>query len=587
MIEKKEESGKWEHVSCVPFSDETNQYKDYSRAARINAPLPIEELNETIEYLGNVLEDEQRKRELEQIEIEREQHNKSFIPSKYQQAFFDAMFQMIENSLGYRHIVIEAVAGSGKTTTLIEGIKRLKDVSKDLSICIVAFNKHIATEFQNKMAKMLGADHGVLASTKHSLGLRAIRQAFLRVEVDSKGYKLGDIFDEIWPVSKQALEKGLIDRKRRKENFSKRAAMRSLVSICKSVLVDAQDANAVLAVIERYNLEIDVDFINEAIEQLPNVMQKCLENTKLVDFDDMGWMPIMLKLEVEKFDVLLIDEFQDMSKGDMAFLFMCIKEDGHIVGVGDSKQSLYAFRGADPDAMANATKELNAKVLPLSVTYRCPQSHVDLAKKLVPQLEARENAPAGEVLTIDFFDLASKVQDGDMVVCRTNAPLIRPAFECIRMGKKAMIRGADIGSSLINLIKRFETDDIGSFEVSLMEYYEHEYQKLLNSAKDMQAVLLTDRVETLRFIVNECQTVSELLSKIQVLFSDTSSGVVFSSVHRAKGLEANNVYILRPDLMPHPKAKKDHEVQQEKNALYVAQTRSKDKLIFVKGGENV
>jgi superfamily I DNA/RNA helicase len=155
------------------------------------------------------------------------------------------------------------------------------------------------------------------------------------------------------------------------------------------------------------------------------------------------------------------------------------------------------------------------------------------------------------------------------------------------MGKKAMIRGADIGSSLINLIKRFETDDIGSFEVSLMEYYEQEYQKLINAAKDMQAVLLTDKVQTLRFIVNECKTVSELLGKIQMLFSDTNTGVIFSSVHRAKGLEADNVYILRPDLMPHPKAKKDYEKQQEMNGKYVAQTRSKNKLIFVKGGENV
>ncbi len=131
------------------------------------------------------------------------------------------------------------------------------------------------------------------------------------------------------------------------------------------------------------------------------------------------------------------------------------------------------------------------------------------------------------------------------------------------------------------------TEMMKKFEVSLAEYFEHEYNKLLDKGKEMQALLLQDRVETLRFICNECSSVAELMAKIEMLFSDNNTGVVFSSVHRAKGLEADNVYILRPDLMPHPKAKKAWETQQEMNGMYVAQTRSKDNLIFVNGGQNV
>jgi len=584
-IEKKD-NGKWCHVTC------TNNVRYEGKIikaeqvyiSKINNPIPIgEELD--IDALSSAIDN------LDAIETEQDlEPVKQFSPSKYQADFFTALFDMIFKEIDYQHIVVEAVAGSGKTTTLIEGIKRLKIEAvlyqpRVMDICIVAFNKHIATEFQNKLAKFLGANHGILASTKHSLGLAVIRQSFPKVKVDSKGYKLGSIFDNIWPVSKKALEDGIIDKAQRKINFTKRAAMRNLVSIAKSILVDPLDGNAVMQMIERYGIEIDLDFMSEAIEQLPIILEQCKNKTDEADFDDMGWLPIVLNLPALKFDLLLIDEAQDMSKGDMEFLFRCIKDDGHIVAVGDRNQSLYGFRGADTDAIPNIIKMLDAKVLPLSVTYRCPASHVKRVQAIVPQIEARENAPEGEIRYIDIMHLASEVQPGDMVVCRTNAPLIRPAFECIRMGKKAMIRGADIGQSLVTLIKRFETDDIGSFEVSLMEYYDQEYTKLINQAKDMQAVLLSDRVQTLRFIVNECKSVSELLGKIEMLFSDNNSGVVFSSVHRAKGLEADNVYILRPDLMPHPKAKKEHEQQQEQNGIYVAQTRSKQNLIFVKGGE--
>ncbi len=582
MIEKKD-GKKWVHVICSTQNQSNLFEQNYQTKvggrykASINIPLPIEVDGDALAAAIDTMEPA--------VDLVYETKVSNFIPSKYQQDFFDTLMQVVSKSLGIRHIVVEAVAGSGKTTTLIEGIKRLREQYKDLSICIVAFNKHIATEFQNKLVKMIGPNHGVLASTKHSLGLRAIKQSFPKVQVDDD--KVGSILDNIWPVSKQALKDGIINHAERKQNYIKRISMRKLVDICKSVLVDVLDTNAVVSVIDRYGVEVDADNTAEIIEKLPEVMELCKQKTDVVDFSDMGWLPIVLDLNVEKFDVLLIDEAQDMSNGDMEFLFRCVKETGNIIAVGDRNQSLYGFRGADTDAIPNIIKMLDAKVLPLSVTYRCPITHVIKAQELVPQLEARENAPQGLLADVDYFNLVSQVQPGDMVICRTNAPLIKPAFQCIRAGKKAIIRGKDIGASLTNLIKRFETNDLRSFEASLNEYFEHEYTKLMDKGREMQALQLQDKVETLRYIMNECSTVAELISKIDLMFSDNNIGVVFSSVHRAKGLEADNVFILRPDLMPHPKAKKDYEIQQEKNGLYVAETRSKANLYFVKGGENV
>lgn len=504
------------------------------------------------------------------VETEERHEIKSFIPSQYQQAIFD----FISNGSG--HAVVEAVAGSGKTTTIVKALDLTPTTAK---VAFVAFNKHIAQELKKR------APAHVHVSTLHSLGLSILRKYNSKIQIDDD--KVGSLLEDIWPVSKEALKSGEITQSQRKVNFIKRMAMRKVVSICKSVLCDEKDANAVIATIERYGIEIDEDFTNEIIERLPEVMQKCKDNIGIVDFDDMIWLPLILEMKLEQFDFLMVDEAQDMNASQIKFILNSISPTGRIVAVGDRFQSLYGFRGADTNAIQNIIDALDATVLPLSVTYRCPLSHVKQAQELVPQLEAREGAPEGVIREMDFFDLAKTLEPGDMVICRTNAPLIKPAFECIRMGKKAMIRGKDIGASLINLIKRFETNDLGQFQISLAEYFEHEYTKLLDKGKEMQALLLQDRVETLNFICNECETVADLMSKIDLLFSDNNVGIVFSSVHRAKGLEAEKVFILRPDLMPHPKAKKDWEAQQEKNCVYVARTRSKNEIIYVKGGDNV
>jgi len=65
------------------------------------------------------------------------------------------------------------------------------------------------------------------------------------------------------------------------------------------------------------------------------------------------------------------------------------------------------------------------------------------------------------------------------------------------------------------------------------------------------------------------------------VFSDDKQGIAFSTVHKAKGLEADRVFILHPEMMPHPKASKPWEQQQERNIKYVSETRSKEYLGFV------
>lgn len=525
----------------------------------------------------------------------------NFVPSKFQ----ENIFQFIINGKG--HAVVEAVAGSGKTTTIVKALEyiplallvELGSISspqsyKDLSalegkeeliaaylrkypIAFLAFNKHIATELKKR------APSYVHVSTLHSLGNSILQKKFpgCKLEKDKVGLKMDDIF----PVGKtyKDSEGNEIETPQGVKviNKTKRYAMRKLVALCKATLIDYKDVVAVQQMIDFYGLEIPEDIALEVLTNLPKIMSRCKSDTRIIDYDDMLWLPIVYNLQLEKFHYLLVDEFQDLNNCQIEYVTRSLDDGGRIVGVGDRKQSLYGFRGADVEAIPRMIKTLNATVLPLSISYRCPRSHVQLASGIVPQILASDTAVEGSIVSIKYQDFLSKIDVGDMIICRTNAPLIKPAFDAIRRGKKATIRGRDIGSTLVEFVRRFEADSLSRLDVLMAEYAATEFQKHMDRGRELQADMVVDQYETVKAIADECKSVEELVSKLLILFDDSNEGVVFSSVHRAKGLEARRVFILRQDLMPHPKAKQPWEQVQEENGQYVAYTRSKEELYFV------
>lgn len=584
MIDNKNSLGKWGHQSCKTITNINSKTSSISNA--INSLAEVE-----IRAFGGVVDNS-----------ETFSFPTDFIPSVYQEAIFDFIIN------GKGHGVVEAVAGSGKTTTIVKALEyiplallvELKSVSspqsyKDLSIlktyddallkaymqkyriAFLAFNKHIAKELKKR------APDYVHVSTLHSLGCNLMFKKFLGIQVDED--KVSSKMDNIFPISKTYKnsdgQEVVTPNNVKGLNKAKRFAMRKLVSLCKATLVDYRDHAAVQQMIEFYGMEIQDDVLSDVMANLPTILNRCKSDTRSMDYDDMLWMPIVHNLQTEKFHYLLVDEFQDLNNCQIEYVIRSLDDNGRIIGVGDRQQSLYGFRGADINAIPRMIKTLNATVLPLSISYRCPSSHVLLAQKIVPQLQASATAIKGSITNIKYIEFLNKIDVGDMVICRTNAPLISPAFEAIRRGKKAIIRGHDIGRSLVEFIYKFEADTLGKLDILMAEFTAVEYQKCLDRGRELQADLVMDKYETIKSVSNECKNVAELISKIKLLFDDSNIGIVFSSVHRAKGLEANRVFILRSDLMPHPKAKQPWEQIQESNAQYVAYTRSKEELYFV------
>lgn len=469
--------------------------------------------------------------------------NDGFKPSVYQQAVFDAVKRADGN------YVVEAVAGSGKTTTIVHA---LEHTPKDSSVAFVAFNRHIAKELARR------APAHVKVSTLHSLGFAAVRQSFGNVVVDQ---------DKVKAIVKPLLAD---------EEMILFPTIRRIVALAKATLSDDYQY-----LCDRYGVETNGDQ-DRIFELVDYAMAQSMKQTSVVDFDDMCWLPVVLDLPCQKFDWLFVDETQDLNNCQIELVLRSVKETGHVIAVGDRHQSLYGFRGADTEAIPNVIKALNADTLPLSITYRCPKSHVRLAQQFVPTIEPAPWAGEGKISNVYENDALRMMSDGDLVLCRCNAPLVRPAFALIRQGRKAVILGRDIGKGLKVLIEKMKAgDDIHEMLAKLADYRSREVSKLMVAKKTANIQSLEDKVDTIVALADGCESVSDVMYKIDRVFSDDARGVVFSSVHRAKGLEAERVFILRRDLMPHPRATQPWEQEQERNIQYVAFTRSKSELIFV------
>ncbi len=470
----------------------------------------------------------------------------------------NAIWSEIEH--GMKHLIVQARAGTGKSFTIIHASTKVTG----LKVGFAAFNNHIAKELREK---------GVNAFTNHALGKAAVHTAFGKVELDE--HKVSGILDELVGTSEDV-------------DYVKNMTTR-LVSLCKFNLLDGTVSNLdELSTLHALDLNESRDKIFALV---PKVLQLSKERKGVIDFDDMVWFPIVHNLPVEHFDLLFVDEAQDLNKCQQALVLKAIGSTGRMVVVGDPCQAIYGFSGADTTSMATlesalAATERNVSTLPLTVTRRCPKSHIALAQEIVPDIEAMESAIEGSVETLSLYAAQDKMHAGDLVICRVNAPLVSICYSLLRDGIKAIIRGRDIGKGLQALIKKLKAKSIEDLCSKVEIYRAKELVKLEAKGKKGQGqiISLNDKCDTVQALTEDVRDLSELKAKIENLFSDTDSknAVILSSVHRAKGLEADTVYIAKPELMPHPMAALPWQIEQEYNLKYVALTRSKKNLVFIK-----
>jgi DNA helicase-2/ATP-dependent DNA helicase PcrA len=462
--------------------------------------------------------------------------------SDYQKAIFKDINKNTD------HTVVVARAGSGKTSTIVEGFKYLPRGKKTL---MVAFNKSIADELKQR------APSYVWCSTLHSLGYQAIRQRFSN-EVILETRKMQMIFEDLIG----------------KDDYDLTMQFCKCASLCKGFLFDAP--TKISELIDNFGIDVGDSKQEEFIKLIIKALGICKSQTQIIDFDDMIYFPFIYNMNVGKYDVVFVDEAQDLNAAQIAMVLSAIKPTGRIIAVGDPAQSIYQFRGADSEAIPNIIKKLSAKTLPLSVSYRCPKNVIALAKEIVPDIEAAPNAPDGIVMELPIEKLLKEVKAGDFVLSRTNAPLVKYCLALLRAGVPANIQGRDVGSNLQYFVKKSKAKTIDAFVKYVNEWRESEIKRLLSEKKNTEVAI--DKAECLLNLCEGTLTIKELKETIDKLFNDVddTAKVIFSTTHKAKGLERDRVFVLAGTY------RKGSGVEEENNLWYVAVTRAKKELYLVR-----
>lgn len=466
--------------------------------------------------------------------------------SNYQQDIF------ADINHGEGNTQVDALAGTGKTSTIVEGFYHLPAGIKPL---MCAFNSSIKKELDTR------APEGVEVRTLHSVGYQACRKAFPRLgKPDDKGEKLGGF------IKAEVGEEP--------ETFDLRDNLFKAVSLCKGYL--AHTPTEIEPILDRHDIDTCGESREGFITKVIKVMNGCKKDTSRVDFDDMIWFPNVLGLKLDQFGMVFIDEAQDLNLAQINLALSSVLPGGRIISVGDEHQAIYGFRGADSNAIQNIVDRMGSKRMPLSVTYRCAKSIVAMAQTLVPQIEAAPSAEEGLVEEMSINQLETKVRPGDFILSRVNAPLIKWCLALLKARIPANIQGRDMGKSLFALVKKSKSKDVDTFLSWLAEYEAMEVERLVKAKRDSSVV--SDKVDCLRVLCEGTRSLTEVKDNIDKLFKDGNDydRVILSSTHKAKGLERDRVFMLKDTYRP-------SKGTEEANLTYVAYTRAKRELYLVAG----
>jgi superfamily I DNA/RNA helicase len=461
-----------------------------------------------------------------------------------------AFFNWIIAGKGSGSIV--AVAGSGKTTSLVEGAQYVEG-----DAVFLAFNRSIADELGARLPMSMAS------STFHQMCLRSLPRP--RIEKGKLNF-IAKRLRNAYPL--------LSD-----DDFG---VAKKIVGLAKS---DAVRHDVGYMTLKPYVAQHDLTIENETstLKLAAEIISLSWDDEQTVDFDDMIWFVALGRGNVRRWDWIFVDEVQDTNKCQREVLKRCLKPNTRVVGVGDPYQAIYGFRGADAAAFASFEQEFGCERMMLSVSFRCPQAVVKAAQHVVPHIQYADTAPEGSVTSLNNWQCADLDQKG-AVVCRNTAPLLKLAYKCISQRVRVRVLGSDIGEGLIAVIKQSKAKNIAELTAYLDKQLNTEVPALIAAEKDGKAELLVDRVESLFAVIDgvgHTSTLDEVVNSIRELFTDDNHRLTLSTIHKAKGREWHTVYILNAELMPSKWARQAWQQDQERNLEYVAITRAKSDLVYI------
>lgn len=275
-------------------------------------------------------------------------------------------------------LLILAGAGSGKTRVLTYKIAYLleKEIVKPWQILAITFTNKAAKEMKERVEALVGqVSNDMWLGTFHSVCVRILKR-----EIELLGYTRDfNIFDEIdkEKVIKEVMKKLNID-----EKVYPVGLIKSEISTAKEAMKDEV----------AYQKDAMGDFRKEEIAKVYNMYQETLKKNNSIDFDDIIMLTVRLFLEnpdrllyyQNKFNYILVDEYQDTNRSQFLLISMLSSATGNICVVGDESQSIYGFRGADISNILNFEQEFpNAKIVKLEENYRSTKNILNAANEVI------------------------------------------------------------------------------------------------------------------------------------------------------------------------------------------------------------
>ena len=449
------------------------------------------------------------------------------------------------------NLIISALAGAAKTSTLVEVAKALSDKR----ILCLAFNKKIADEMTERLPK------NCQAMTLNSLGHRTWAEALGKRVILEKDKNFQILTTLIKDLSKREQEQAY-------DEFADTLRTIDFGKACGYIPTGHHPRGKRL---------MDCDTFFNHLEDVPSALQERLIRDAsnisiskaldgIIDFGDQIMMPTLFPAMFPHFPVVMVDEAQDLSALNHATLRKLAKK--RLIAVGDPNQAIYGFRGAHEESMSLLEETFQMTTLQLSVSFRCPINIVREAQWRAPHMQWPEWAIEGEVKHLGQWDAAS-VPDGAAIICRNNAPLFGMAIKLLKNGRYPQIIGNDIGKALVKVMKKLGKDkmDRVEAEIAIDQWCEDKMKKSRNKAK------IIDQAACMKIFLAQGDTLGDAIAYAEHLFN-SQGPIRLMTGHKSKGLEFDTVFVLDRHLI-------NIEEGQEKNLMYVIQTRAKKELIYV------
>lgn len=486
------------------------------------------------------------------------------------------------------NLLVSALAGSGKSWTMLAALKSITQGS----VLVVALNKAIADHFAAQIQHLrLPRTVGVHVKTFHAAGRAVLMHHYPRLEVDKGAHE------------------DLINAAAGAISFKMRRAALRLLRLVKDTYAQPTPPSADHTLALGYEYDIFTAKMNDreiglTVEAVRDayIMSLNMKARTKIDFADMVWAPVALDLAPpSRYRNVIVDELQDISAPQMTLTRRLMAPSSRLIAVGDERQQIYQFRGSlGGAAWRQIADELAAVELPLTMTFRCSRAVVRAANRIVPELRAAPNAIEGSVTTCKLGELPIKLpnskSDGPphtFILSRNNYDLVDCA---LYLWQKRVTFQLNAGQELLipifDLLKnKLDTRDEATFRKSLDDWFSVESAR----AEKANATAYAEKIEEQKQMLLAALRYSKpngIARLLESIILPNQSGILCSTVHKVKGLEADRVFLLKQTFALHRervfRVDEDNYMtvvgvadSAEKHLEYVGITRAKEHLIWV------